>query len=140
MVAVPLVTRRERGTVLAFGDGVGHRGRFTEGRAEGRRFVGARFAYRRLCRGGERLKDQHSEEDSPDVGSGEHSWDITSPHPGFAIEFAMNSHYPVFRGRAGALERRRPLSGRPYPRCPSRPKVEQSREAIEALLRNCEIR
>jgi hypothetical protein len=102
MVVCPVVTRWERGAGLAFGGGAGHRRRFAEGRAEGRRFVGARFAYRRLRRGGEHLKDQHPEEDSPEEGSGEHFWDSTSPYPGLAIEITLNSHCPVFRGRVGA--------------------------------------
>ena len=99
MVVCPLVTCRERGVGPAFGEGAGHRGRFAEGRAEGRRFVGARFAYRRLRCGGERLEDQYPEEDSPEEGSGEHLWDTTSPHPGLAIEFAL-SRIP---GKGGGL-------------------------------------
>jgi len=95
MVVCPGVTRRERGVCLAFGGGAGHRGRFAEGRAEGRRFVGARFACRRLRRGGEHLKEYHPEEDSPEEGSGEHLLNFTSPYPGLATEFAMNSRYHV---------------------------------------------
>jgi len=72
MVVYPGVTRRERGTGLAFGIGAGHRGRLADGRADGGRFVGARFACRRLRRGGEHLKDYHPEEDSPEEGSDEH--------------------------------------------------------------------
>ena len=87
MVVRPGVTRRERGAGLAFGGGAGHRGRFAEGRADGGCFDGARFAYRRLRCRGERLKGQDREEDSPDEGSSEHSGNITSPHPGFAMEF-----------------------------------------------------
>ncbi len=90
MVVCPGVTRRERGAGPAFGEGAGHRARFAEGRADGGRFVGARFAYRRFRCGGERLEDQHPEEESPEEGSGEHLWDITSPHPGLAIEFAFS--------------------------------------------------
>ena len=72
MVVCPGVTRRERGAGPAFGGGAGHRCCFAEGRAEGRRFVGARITCRRLCRGGEHLKDYHPEEDSPGKSSGEH--------------------------------------------------------------------
>ena len=95
MVVCPGVTRRERRACLAFGGGAGHRGRFAEGRADGGRFVGARFACRRLRRGGEHLKDYHPEEDSPEEGSGEHLLNFTSPYPGLATEFAMNSRYHV---------------------------------------------
>ena len=98
MVVCPGVTRRERGAGPAFGGGAGHRCCFAEGRAEGRRFVGARITCRRLCRGGEHLKDYHPEEDSPEKSSGEHLWDTTSPHPGLAIEIALNSNYSVFPG------------------------------------------
>ena len=89
MVVCPRVTRRERRACLAFGGGAGHRGRFAEGPVEGRRFVGARFACRRLCRGGEHLKEYNPEEDSPEEGSGEHYGDTTSPPPGFAIGFTF---------------------------------------------------
>ena len=89
MVVCPGVTRRERRACLASGGGAGHRGCFAEGLAEGRRFVGARSACRRLCRGGEHLKDYHPEEDSPEEGSGEHYGDITSPPPGLAIGFTF---------------------------------------------------
>ena len=89
MVVCPGVTRRERGVCLAFGGGARHRSRFAEGRAEGRRFVGARFACRRLRRGGEHLKDYHPEEDSPEEGSGQHYLYAISPPPGFAIGFTF---------------------------------------------------
>ena len=72
MVVCPGVTRRERGAGLAFGGGAGNRCSFAEGRADGGRFVGARFACRRLRRGGEHLKEYNPEEDSPEEGSGEH--------------------------------------------------------------------
>jgi hypothetical protein len=94
MVVCPVVTRRERGAGPASGGGAGHRGRFAEGREEGSRFFGARFAYRRLRCGGERLEDQDPEEDSTEEGSGKHLRDITSPHPGLAIEFALNRIIP----------------------------------------------
>jgi len=113
MVVRPGGTCRERGVMPIYGEIVRHRCRFAGGRANGGGFGGARFAYRRLRCGGEDLKDQHSEEDSPDVGSGEHSWDTTSPHPGLAIEFAINSHFPVFRG--GRLKPR--FFGRPLRLC-----------------------
>jgi hypothetical protein len=80
MVVSPLVTRRERGAGPAFEESAEHRGRFTEGLANGGYFGGARLAYRRLRYGGERLERQHREEDSPDEGSGEHSRDNTSSH------------------------------------------------------------
>jgi hypothetical protein len=89
MVVCLVVSCRERGARLVFGGGAGHRGRFAEGRAGGRRFVGARFAIRRLRCGSQRLEDQHRKEDSPDVGSGEHSWNITFTRLGLAIEFAL---------------------------------------------------
>ena len=94
MVVCPRVTRRERRACLAFGGGAGHRGRFAEGPVEGRRFVGARFACRRLCRRGEHLERQHGEEESPDEGSGEHSWNNTSSYSGLAIGFT----FPASRG------------------------------------------
>lgn len=94
MVVCSVVTRRERRAGLAFGGGAGDRGRLAEGWADVGRIVGARFAYRRLRCGGERLEDQHPEEDSPEEGSGKHLWNTTFSHPGLAIEFAMNLHYP----------------------------------------------
>jgi hypothetical protein len=93
MVIRPGVTRRERGAGLVFGGGARHCCRFTEGRAGGGGFGGARFAIRRLRCGSQRLEDQHRKEDSPEEGSGKHLWDTTSPHPGLAIEFELLALY-----------------------------------------------